>query len=369
MNVENAIVTKDFIEDVIKSINYNELIVKYFVNFSNEQQFLKSSGNVFKYHPETLNNNAINISLCNSFWQLDKYEVQKIKDFRKTNLCRSKFCSNCKKVKQASRMSKYIPELEQYKDNLYHLVLTSPNVDGNGLKDKLKTMSKAFRGLIEIIRGDRVINGLDFSRWGYKGAIRSLEVTFKEDNYHPHYHIALALNNDFLGKKDLINTFSYNFKGEITELTRLFSNEEILIQKLWYLLVNNERVTKNSLDSLDLGYSCIIDKFNENDYFEIFKYMTKEMNENGQALTYDNFTTLYESLYRVKQIQGYGCFYSITDDGDIESMEEKYEELINSLKEKEVPKVSIETPKELLKDNEYLLISRKKYFAYLQSIN
>lgn len=369
LNIENAIITKDFLSDVIINIEYNKTIIDYFGKYSLEQRNLMETGKEFFFDPDTVSNNAQNIEVCNKFWELDKYQEQKVKDYQRTNLCKNKFCSNCKKVKQASRMSKYIPELEQYKDNLYHLVLTLPNCNGDSLEDTIKHMSKCFRQLIRYIRGTDKIKGLDFESWGYKGAVRSLEVTYFTDSYHPHYHIALVLNSDILSKKDIINTYSYNFRTSIPELRRLFSKEEILIQKIWYLLINNTKVTKDNIDNLDIGYSCMIDKFQEGDYAELFKYLTKEVNENGEVLTYDNFKVLYKSLYRLKQIQGYGCLYNITDDGDLESMEREYEELIEGLRKNENPEKVIETPQDLAKDTEYLLISRKSYYKYLRQLN
>ena len=83
---------------------------------------------------------------CNKVWQLDKYENQKIKDFKKTNLCKDKFCSNCKKVKQASRMTKFIPHLDKLAEefDLYHVVLTVPNVEGHNYFDLKEVIQKMF---------------------------------------------------------------------------------------------------------------------------------------------------------------------------------------------------------------------------------
>ena len=67
-------------------------------------------------------------------------------------------------------MSRYIPELEQYDNKLYHLTLTLPNCNGDGLEDTLKLMSKSFRQLIRYIRGTDISQGIDFSNWDYEGA-------------------------------------------------------------------------------------------------------------------------------------------------------------------------------------------------------
>src|SRR3712207_6917428 len=57
---------------------------------------------------------------------------------------------------------------------------------------------------------------------------------------------------------------------------------------------------RSNIDDLENGFSCIVDKFPEDDFAELFKYMTKDKDEEGNILTYDNFKTLYEALYRVR---------------------------------------------------------------------
>jgi hypothetical protein len=155
----------------------------------------------------------------------------------------------------------------------------------------------------------------------------------------------------------------------MAQLKRLYCSEEILIQKIWFLLLNNIKVTKKSIDELEEGYSCTLDKFPPEDYAELFKYMTKERDEKGNVLTYDNFVSLYYGLYRVKQIQGYGCLYQITDDGDLEALEDKYEEYIQEIRKKESPMMVYEKPQDLFLDSEYKLISRKSYFKYLRQLD
>jgi methionine synthase I (cobalamin-dependent) len=85
-------------------------------------------------------------------------------------------------------------------------------------------------------------------------------------------------------------------------------------------------------------------------------------------LTYDNFISLYYGLYRIKQIQGYGCLYRLDDDIDLEELELQYDEYVDGLKQKESPVVAYETPQDLLQDTKYTLISRKSFFKYLRII-
>lgn len=351
--ISQSKVSKDLLDQSLKNIEYNEVIIKYYVQYQEELKDLRKK--------EIIKNKIDNIALCNNFWLIDRYEMQKIKDFKTTNLCHDKFCNNCKKVKQASRMAKYMPQLKEYDNISYHLTLTSPKVKGEDLKEKIKFMAQSFRTLNLYISGKKKMNGISFESWGYKGALRSLEVTFENDSYHPHYHCILVLKNLGGLNKTIKNDYSYSYG----ELKNLFSKEEVLIQKLWYLIINKIRITKKNIDKLDIGYSCKLDKLGIGDYNEVFKYMTKEITADGNVFTYNNFKILYEALYRVKQIQGYGCLYRITDKGDIDSFIEDYNKFIELMQEIEYPIKELEKISDLLKDNKYTLISRKSYMKYM----
>lgn len=358
-SLKGAEVEKETLQEVVDNINNNQAVIGYYNRFAHESSVIFSKDLIEKKRDS--------ISYCNKLWLVDKYEKHKIKDFKKTNLCHDKFCSNCKMVKQASRMARYVDNIKPYSDSLYHLVLTIPNVSGDELRYTVKHMAKCFKSLINYFTGHNKIKGVNFGNF-YRGAIRSLEVTFKGNSYHPHYHVGIVLENFKLGEKDIINKYSYDNRKGVKELKRCFSKDEILIQKIWYLLFNRIEVNKENIQALDIGYSCNMGKFNEDDYAELFKYMTKIKDDKGNIMTYSNFTALYYGLYRIKQIQGYGVFYNITDDGDLEKMQEQYEKYINQLKEKESPVASYEKPQDLINDNDYMLISRKSYFKYLQSI-
>lgn len=363
MDLKNIVVDKESLQKVADNREFNNLIVEYYNRFANAGSNVLSTKSLLISKSERLD-------YCNKYWQLDKYIVQKIKDFKKTNLCHDKFCANCKKVRQAGRMAKYIPELEKYKNNLFHLVLTNPNCSGEQLNATYKKMAKCFRTLIRYLDCRAKIKNIDFSIFNYQGAVRSLEVTFHGDSYHPHFHVGIVLNPNLFSadSREIINSYSYDNKSGVRELKRMFSEEEVLIQKIWYLLMNDMKVDEKSINELDIGYSCTLSKFNEDDYKELFKYISKGSDDNGQLLSYNNFVSLYYGLYRVKQIQGYGCLYRLDDDIDLEAIVVEYDGYINQLKEKESPLVCYEQPKDLINDTEYTLISRKSFFKYYLSI-
>lgn len=349
-------VKKDFLLNIVKNNKYNQdVILDYYFRLHTEDTTLN------------LSNKLDSVSNCNSWFLLDVYKKQKIKDFKKTNLCKDKFCNNCKKVKQAARLARFVPQIEKIKEdfNLSLLTLTVPNCNGTNLKDTINKIFKNFNYLNRYLNGAKPIKNLDFSSYGYKGALRSLEITFKGDNYHPHIHAVIALDKDYKPLKNIINTYSYSYG----KLTRAFSDFEVLVQKIWYLLMNGQKVTKKSIESLEEGYSCVLDDIEDSSYYEVFKYMTKATDEDENVLTYDNFKTLYYSLHRVRQIQGYGVFYNFKDDDSIiDEVDELYNTYIEILKIKEDPEEVSQTPQDLLDDKEYLIISRKKIYSYLKKI-
>ncbi|WP_207385435.1 hypothetical protein, partial [Clostridioides difficile] len=136
----------------------------------------------------------------------------------------------------------------------------------------------------------------------------------------------------------------------------------------WYLLNNNIRVNLKNIDSISEGYSCTFDSINDSTYYEVFKYMTKSTDENSSLLTYENFKVLFFSLYRVRQIQGYGIFYNFKDDDNLDfEVDEYYKFVIDYLQKKESPVEVFEAPEDSLKDD-FLLISRKKIYSYLKNL-
>ncbi|AKL97374.1 plasmid replication protein RepB (plasmid) [Clostridium aceticum] len=378
-------VSKNHLQSVHNNNQYNKLIVGYYNQYIEDSRPVKKKKTILDYtrftyedyFVEKLEHKRDKLANCNKKWEVEVYEKLKVKDYVSTLLCNDKFCSNCKKVKQASRMAKNMPLLEQYKDKLYQMVLTTPNIvdhTGEELKKEIKKQFKALTYLTEYLKGKKQVKGLDFDI-GYLGAIRSLEVTYSGDYYHPHLHLILVLDNqnEFITDKKNINNYSYDYYKK--RPTRLFSDFEILLQKSWYLLYNGERLTKENIDKLEKGYSCMMDKAKEDDFLEVFKYMVKndpaEENVKGSnKMTYKNFRVLEYALHSIRQIQGYGVFYNIKDILMAEEVNEMYEWIREYLikNEGEAPAYRVEKIQKLLDDTEYTLISRKKIFTYLRKI-
>lgn len=353
LSYKDIIVDKCYVQDVHNNNVYNKVIVNYYKKLNKE-------------NPSVPLSIIDNIEKCNKYFTVNRYDCSMVKDFISTNLCRDKFCNNCKKVKQASRMSRYIPELEPYSNNLYHIIFTLPNVCGSDLKSTLKKMSDSFRKIMRYINGTKKLSFINFSKYGYLGSVRSLEITFKDDNYHPHYHCAFAFKNLKLDC-NIENVYSHDFKGN--KDLRLFSEFEIILQKLWYMCLNDIPITVFNYNNLSLGYSVLCNKFADNDYAELFKYMTKETDEINNILTYDNFKTLYYATKCLKQIQGYGVFYRITDSDLDNEVDIYYNDLVYYLSSLEAPVLQHDKPFDLLNDNIYTLISRKKVYQYIKELD
>lgn len=365
-------ISRGHLEKLLKNQRFNELIGSYYERYILESDF---DSNVLERKLQRLKD-------CNSFWILDVYKKLRVKDFKKTNLCRDKFCNNCKKVKQASRMARFMPYIDEVKNNGYllsQMVLTVPNVSGLVLKDMISVMFNAFSVLIDYLKLYKKIKGVDFDI-GYVGAIRSLEVTYKDCDYHPHLHVLIAHTKP-IGAKIHVNSYSYDSFNK--EHLRLFSDFEILIQKVWYLLVSDffevnmnicpkrKRIVRSRLDKLQVGYSCMMDRFEEDDFIELFKYMTKgngsEHKDENAIMTYDNFKVLYVALHGVRQIQGYGCFYSIKDYDITDEVEDYYKTVIDYLQKKETPVTVSETVQAVFEDSTYTVISKSRLLGFIKN--
>lgn len=364
-------ISRGHLEKLLKNQRFNELIGSYYERYILESDF---DSNVLERKLQRLKD-------CNSFWILDVYKKLRVKDFKKTNLCRDKFCNNCKKVKQAARMSRFMPEIKKVGSNCFlsQMVLTVPNVSGLVLKDVISVMFNAFSVLIDYLKLYKKIKGVDFDI-GYVGAIRSLEVTYKGDSYHPHFHVLLAHTKP-IGAKINVNSYSYDSFNK--EHLRLFSDFEILIQKVWYLLVSDffevnmnicpkrKRIVRSRLDKLQVGYSCMMDRFEEDDFIELFKYMTKgngsEHKDENAIMTYDNFKVLYVALHGVRQIQGYGCFYNIKDYDITDEVEDYYKTVIDYLQKKETPVTVSETVQAVFEDSTYTVISKSRLLGFIKN--
>jgi hypothetical protein len=296
---------------------------------------------------------------CNRFWTTETYEASRVKLLLQTFLCRDKFCLNCKRVKRMVMEKRFMPYMEQYKERLYHMTLTVPACTAENLKPTIKHMATCFKTLVNYLYGSKKLNGLDFTQYGFEGCIRTLEITYKGDNYRPHYHVATVFTDlANVDKKRISNKFSMS--GNL-----LFSEFEAIIQRVWWLLINRQRLTRENIyaeTAEDDRYSCTVEKFRPEDYLQLLGYMTKIRSEDNEYMEYENFKTLFHALDRVRQVQGYGVFYNVKAAEDSpEFSADEYHDIAAYIAPNEQPSEPDSEPlSRLLKDNSYTILRGKR---------
>lgn len=422
MDIENVLellaVSRDYIKETIGRTRLNETISEYFAllfDESGESTHLSESQRVYE---------------CCRVWQCDRYSRAGIHDVTFISHCRSRFCLNCQKLIQASRLSRFSPLLMAAANDydLYHVVFTVPNVPGIKLKAMVKLMSSAFRRLIRYLRGVVRIKGLSFQEYGFYGCLRSLEVTYSDtrSDFHPHYHCIFALKKNLEFPKTITNCFSYSNEydsatGRYVKLfKRSFSEFEVLLQKLWRALIDSERdkiysyveitdklgkplplwdknykrfidkpkskpgrsgfITLSLLTAMAEGYSVTMDLISsdaadsdreaELNYYEVFKYAFKVTSDESRLFDYAQFKTLYFALKGVRTMQGYGAWHGLKCDDVDNSVSEFYNVLISYLKQREFPvevRMPIAEVLKLVEDNAGVFITRRSVQRFLNN--
>lgn len=293
---------------------------------------------------------ANSIRTCCQLWDIDYYRFQGVKDVQRTNLCKSKFCENCGNASAKKREEKFTPLLDYVGKfyDVYHIVFTVPNCKREVLKGILDKMYYEFSYIVRLFRGNAKIKGYDFTKYGFWGAVRALEITknVKENTFHPHFHCLFVLKKGL--KLDKVNkTFlnQYSFSNADVEKKRdgkpyVFSEFEILLQKIWYLRFNDIRVNEKSISELGTGYSVIANN-SLGKYHQVFKYATKGVFAGNKSLSgYFDFVALDKSLDKRKIIQGYGNLNRFKFDVNFafdEEADQAYDEVIAELKNIENP--------------------------------
>lgn len=292
------------------------------------------------YRTTTYENKAESILNCAQFWTSDYYRLQQVKDIKKVNLCRDKFCYNCQSMLAVKRQAKYAPILDEFSKDyqLCHVVLTVPNCSAALLKLTVKRMYVKFKYLTRYLSGDARIADVNLMQYGYAGGVRSLEITQngEDQTFHPHFHCILLLRKGLKFPRRYVNCYSFD-KGK---LVRKFSELEVILQKLWFLIWNGKRVTRQSLNELAEGYSVICDDVAKGEYHEVFKYTCKGAFKDGSIYNYETFKTLYHALRNRRIIQGYGLCHNFRDEAmEVleDDVEQSYQEIIEELMQLEEP--------------------------------
>lgn len=357
-------ISTDYVADVEKKLEYNAVMAGHFFRLYSETGDLR--------HLQI----ADAMEHCNDFWQCEKHGNMNVYDVMRVNLCRSRFCANCAKLIQASRLYRFTPYLNDTgrEKDIYHLTFTLPNVKAAKLGTTVDIMFETFRYLIRYLKGDAKLKGIDLRPLGYVAAFRSLEITYNQHrrDFHPHLHVIMALRRGLDLPKKHKNDYSYDYYDGKRVYKRSFSDLEIFLQKLWRALIERvtaktypykrgvkplpatsplyavfgdkprrrgkqNAVTAEVIHDMPLGYSCIMDIVDTHCY-EAFKYAFKLTSEDDEIMDYPTFKTLYYALKGRKTIQGYGDWFRLTTDDEIdESVSEFYEVLKAYLRQVDPP--------------------------------
>jgi len=384
------LLSHDFRRSIYDNCVGNGLIDNYYQTL--KEEFGLKNG---KMAINILNKQA-RLRQCNKYWELDYYLDQKVKDMTKTYYCKDKFCLNCKKWRQAQRMKKFLPVLQEYDEDLYFVTFTIPNCSGLDVKKTIDKIFEGHRTLVKYLLGRVKTKMFDKSMFNLIGGLRVLEISINRtsrNKYHVHLHCAYILKDFKMSTPKYQNCYSVDNTGK-RDYVRKFSREEIVLQKLWFLFYNN--VDLRSCDSIDYfkainpltnrektyknkGYSVTIDKFKPGQYQEMFKYMIKDhatyVDENGEfrkdVITYDEFKVLYFATANVRQLECFGCLKGIKDvedDEEAEEVNELYHSFINALQAFEEPITVTETPGETLKKSDIIYVSKRKLYSYLRNL-
>jgi len=346
---------------------------------------------------------ASSVRYCNKQMFFDWYKKNNIKDFISTFYCRDRFCTICAERVSNTRAMRFKKILDDFSKtyDIYHLSMTLPNARGltpinskqwgmPALDKHIVLMASRFNKFIRYFKGATKIAGIDFLKFGYKGATRSLEIVQKKGNlYHPHYHCIMLLKKGLklsatgeFGQN--INDFSYSYRTkDVTKFTDL----EILIQKIWYLIINNHKVTMfppkavkldadgkgikvPSIKTIKQGYSCRLVKVEDGKYHEAFKYTIKP--DKDLKITGSVFSDLYHSLYMKKTLEPYGIFRNIPKDMFDEVPDDEfdtvYDNIIAYLKAQETPVQVSESPaqaRDNIKAKKAIYINRKTLRSFV----
>lgn len=341
MDVSKCQLDKSYFNEVSERLNFNKEFSEFYLRL---RDYVVDD----KFYDK-----AERIKTCSTLWDLNYYRFQGIKEVKRVSLCHDKFCPNCQNLLSLQRYQKYRPVLDELsKDySIYHIVFTVPNVASERLSFTVTQIFRSFAHLIRFFTLNFKIKNIDFSQFGYIGAVRSLEITQNPDDllYHPHLHCLFLLKKGLKFKAKHKNKYSFDRKGVCT---RKYSDFEILLQKMWYMINEKIKITKESLEKLPFGYDVYAEPVTERGFKEVFKYAVK-FSANGEfMLDFETFKTYYFALFRRKTIQGYGILNKFKFENDIDlenSVDYLYDEIIAKLR-------SIEEP-----EKEYMFLSRILY--------
>lgn len=387
INTDNLITRDDFL-GTSRRCHYNEFIGDFYQRFANESQmpigFSPDTGEVKYGADPNFVRRGKRVKDCCKNWTFDFYRKSGYKNLIRLDRCSDRFCLNCQALAADRRFAQYGPVLDSYATDydLYHVVLTVPNVDSYRLSDTIELMIDRFAYMIEFFSGHKKVRGVDFLKYGYAGAVRAQEITVskRDGTYHPHFHCIFIFKKGLDVPKVYWNSFSEDRTGR--QPTRLFSELDLIFQRLWCLLIMRKEVTKANIENIGEvlprypnGFSCVADLTN-GDYHEVFKYAIKGSFKNETLFDYEVFKTLYIALFGKRSYQTYGVlgrydFNDFDEDLGMASPDEVFEAFLRRLQQSEMPKRVAELLSDILAlwdEDECKYISKATFLRHFKSL-
>lgn len=382
---ENLITYDDFL-GVSRRVHYNQFIADFYDRFAGEREMpirLSDTGEIVYGKDLNFVRRAERVRACSKTWTFDFYSNAKIKNLIRVDRCADRFCLNCQALVADQRLAQYSPILDEYTatNDLYHVVLTVSNVDDDHLADTITLMLDKFSYMIRFFDGRKSVRNVNFAKYGYIGAVRSLEITVskRDGSYHPHLHCIFILEKDLDLPRVYWNRFSRDKTGRVEP--RLFNELELLLQRVWCLLITKTKVTKENIENIGEvtgypdGFSCTAD-FSNGDYHEIFKYAIKGTFKNETILSYEAFLTLYKALFGRRVYQAYGClqnydFESVDEDLGMNSPDVWFDLFITRLQMQELPQRIEElltTALKLSYEDEFKYMSKATFLRHFKNL-
>lgn len=207
-----------------------------------------------------------------------------------SNPCKNRFCPICawrKACKDALKIAMMMEaiKLEEKKEFLF-LTLTTPNIQGDVVKNEIDRFNKAFHKLFKRRNVTRSI----------KGYIRKLEMTYNKerDDYNPHFHVLLCVNKSyFTDTKSYISQKEWlSMWREVTDLPEI---TQVHIQKVQLIREGNavNEIAKYSAKDYEM--------VTNQDVFDIFYLALK----GRQLITFNGLFKEYALKYENGELNKY----------------------------------------------------------------
>lgn len=178
--------------------------------------------------------------------------INKDHEYSETWFCKDKWCPVCQWKKSREIYAKLIQIVERMKDDykFIFLTFTVPNVSGSELLSKSKQMNRAFSQMINRSNG--------FFRDNFKGAFRTMEVTYNSDrkDFHPHLHVIAAVSKDYFSSGSYVK------------------QEDLLAY--WRKIMKDPSITSVSMETIGYTKSGFKQRSIEKTVAEVAKYPFKD---------------------------------------------------------------------------------------------